>query len=364
MFCCCICLFFLYFGCVLVVWWIMIYRLIVAIVTILLVALWYGTDSLQLSLGWWFPDATVMKSDISLDQFQDLSGALGISPYGTESSLYDFVQSTKNILYLQTYDFTHKDIRVLLKKLAAGWTDIRIMQENKKFQQYADTYKQVVDFFTGVQNVQVQSDEKLGTNFLHSKIILTDDRYVIQTSNLTQSAFKNREYFVFGDDVAIRESLHTVFLQDRAGKRIDPTTIHPNLLVCPINCREILESLIAQAKKSIVIQTQYITDDGILDLLKSQSLLNMQIVVADLDTNRDMLYYFGPKIAKALPKPYVHAKAMLIDDIYLYIGSINFSDNSMDKNREIGIIITNLDAIEKFKQQFVVDWDNGVGKWK
>jgi len=145
------------------------------------------------------------------------------------------------------------------------------MQENKKYKQYADTYKQVVNFFTGIANVQIQSDDELGTNFLHSKIILTDDRYAIKTSNLTQSAFKNREYFVFGDDPAIRDSLHTIFLQDRAGERIDPATIHPNLLVCPINCREVLESLIASAKQSIVIQTQYIVDDRILELLKKQS---------------------------------------------------------------------------------------------
>jgi hypothetical protein len=135
------------------------------------------------------------------------------------------------------------------------------MQENRKFQQYADTYQQVLDFFTGVSNVQVQSDEKLGTNFLHSKIILTDDSYAIKTANLTQSAFKNREYFVFGNDPAIRESLHTIFLQDREGKAIDPAIIHPNLLVCPINCREVLESMIAQ----------YIADDRILELLKKQS---------------------------------------------------------------------------------------------
>jgi phosphatidylserine/phosphatidylglycerophosphate/cardiolipin synthase-like enzyme len=86
----------------------------------------------------------------------------------------------------------------------------------------------------------------------------------------------------------------------------------------------------------------------------------MQIVVADLDTNRDMLYYFGPKVARALPKPYVHAKAMLIDDTYLYIGSINFSDNSMDKNREIGIIVTNNEAIDAFKKQFEIDWGKSV----
>ena len=362
--CCCICLFFLYFGSALVMRWIMMYRWMVGVVTIFLIVLWYQTWSLQLSLWWWLSDLTLAQSERSTTQLHDISGVLSISPYGTETVLHNFIQSTKDILYLQTYDFTHKGFRSLLKKLAMHWTDIRIMQENKKYKQYADTYKQVVNFFTGIANVQIQSDDELGTNFLHSKIILTDDRYAIKTSNLTQSAFKNREYFVFGDDPAIRDSLHTIFLQDRAGERIDPATIHPNLLVCPINCREVLESLIASAKQSIVIQTQYIVDDRILELLKKQSWLDIQIVVADLDSNRDMLYYFGPKIARALPKPYVHSKVMLIDDRYLYVGSINFSDNSMDKNREIGIVLTNTDALEAFKKQFMVDWANGVGKWR
>lgn len=188
--------------------------------------------------------------------------------------------------------------------------------------------------------------------------------YAIQTANLTQSAFKNREYFLVGNDPVIWENLRTLFLKDREWEEIYPDDIHPNILVCPINCREVLESLIASAEQSIWIQTQYIVDDRIMDLLKNKSELDMQIVVADLDTNRDMLYYFWPKVARALPKPYVHAKTMLIDDKYLYVGSVNFSANSMDDNRELGIIVTNRDAIDTFKKQFVVDRGNGVWKRK
>jgi len=325
---------------------------------------WFWTGSLQLSLGSGFSHPVVAQSAWSVEQIQDIAGDLRISPYGTEHKFLSFLTHTKDILYIQTYDFTHKKVRALLKKLALWWTDVRIMQENKKYQQYADTYKQVVDFFTWIDNVQVKSDADLWTNFLHTKLKLTDTHYSIQTANITQSAFKNREYFLIGNDPVIWENLYTLFLKDWEWEEIYPADIHPNLLVCPINCREVLELMIAAAQESIVIQTQYIVDERIMDLLKKQSSLDMQIVVADLDSNRALLYYFWPTVARALPKPYVHAKMMLIDDKYLYVGSVNFSDNSMDQNRELGIIVTNPEAIDAFTKQFVQDWGKGVGKRK
>lgn len=251
-----------------------------------------------------------------------------------------------------------------MKKLALWWTDVRIMQEDRKYQQYADTYKQVVDFFAWNDNVQVKSDAALWTNFLHTKLNLTDTHYSIQTANLTQSAFTNREYFLIGSDPMIWENLHTLYLKDREWKKIESEDIHPNILLCPINCREVLESMIVWSEKSILIQTQYVVDERIMDLLKKQSSLDIQIVVADLDSNRGMLYYFWPKVARALSKPYVHAKMMLIDDKYLYVGSINFSANSMDENRELGIIVTNREAIDLFTSQFEKDRNVSVGKWK
>jgi hypothetical protein len=75
---------------------------------------------LQLSLGGGFSTSVAAQSEWSTGQLQNISGDLWISPYGTETALARFMQSTKSIVYLQTYDFTHKDFRSLLKKLAFG----------------------------------------------------------------------------------------------------------------------------------------------------------------------------------------------------------------------------------------------------
>jgi phosphatidylserine/phosphatidylglycerophosphate/cardiolipin synthase-like enzyme len=53
----------------------------------------------------------------------------------------------------------------------------------------------------------------------------------------------------------------------------------------------------------------------------------------------------------------MHSKAILIDNKYLFIWSINFSKYSLDKNREIWILLKNWDIISKFKSLFAIDFE-------
>ena len=112
--------------------------------------------------------------------------------------------------------------------------------------------------------------------------------------------------------------------------------IHPNLVVCNINCRGVIEQLLNSAKESIIIQTQYITDDAIRSILKTKKdLAELKMLVADTDDNDDLLRYFGNEHAKKLKKYYNHTKMILIDHQILLLGSMNLSATSLDKNREI-----------------------------
>ena len=66
-------------------------------------------------------------------------------------------------------------------------------------------------------------------------------------------------------------------------------------MVCPQNCREIIELFLNNAQEEILIQTQYITDLALLDILKQQfSKVKMRFLVADTDDNTDLVEYFGP----------------------------------------------------------------------
>ena len=204
--------------------------------------------------------------------------------------------------------------------------------------------------------IQVQNDGKLRTNFMHAKVLLSEDFYIIQTANLGFDAFfRQREYYVAGRDPAILANLKMLFEKDRNGESIQAEDIHPNLIVCPIDCREKISWYLRAAKKSIYTENQYLQDPEIISILQSQRNLDVKIILPKDEKNR----VDAPGLETAtrvLTKPYIHAKAILIDEQYLIISSINFSNNSLDNNREIGIIITNPEAIQKYLQQFHKDW--------
>lgn len=155
----------------------------------------------------------------------------------------------------------------------------------------------------------------MGTQYTHAKVNLIDSGFIIQTANLTHSSFaKNREHFFQSYDSGVRTSLHTIFEKDRMGEKITMKDIHPNLVVCNINCRGVIEQLLKSAKESIIIQTQYITDDALRAILKTKKdLPELKMLVADTDDNDDLVRYFGNDYARKFKKYYNHTKMILID---------------------------------------------------
>ena len=54
--------------------------------------------------------------------------------------------------------------------------------------------------------------------------------------------------------------------------------------------------------------------------------------------------------------PYIHAKAIVVDGLRAYVGSINFSTNSLHNAREVGIIFQNQSAASLIDGKFNEDW--------
>jgi hypothetical protein len=65
----------------------------------------------------------------------------------------------------------------------------------------------------------------------------------------------------------VRDNIQLLFEKDREDKVITQDMLHPNLVVCPFNCRPRLEALLNHAQKSIVMYQQYIADKRIQDIL-------------------------------------------------------------------------------------------------
>ena len=197
------------------------------------------------------------------------------------------------------------------------------------------------------------------TMYLHSKITLMDKSFWIQSSNLTHSTFaKNREHLFRSENPKILKNLTQLFEKDRSGKTLSRSDLHPNLVVCNINCREVITHLLSWAQHSIAIETQYLTDPQLFEILAKQSKkLDLKMIFSNTESVSDLPSYFWNNKVRLMKKPYLHTKMILIDDEILLLGSMNLSANSLDNNREIWILLNDSDLIWEFKKTFAQDWE-------
>jgi len=309
------------------------------------------------------PEKEKFNSEIFFDNLKVISWTILKWPSNDLYSRYwEFLKNTDKYLKLETYDFTNKFFKTRFQNLSNHWIPIQIILENNKYQEYGNTFCQLQDYFSWDNNIELRSDERMWTSYVHAKITLNEDAFRVQTANLTKSSFEsNREHFFYSNDSDFRDSLEKLVDADWVWDDLSTLNLHPNLVVCPLNCREVIKTLLESAEKSIVIQTQYIVDDEILDILRKKSeQIDMAIIVADTDDNQHLISYFWPWIARALKTHYNHTKMILVDEKYLLLGSMNLSDNSLDNNREIWIILMDTWHIATFEKWFKQDWFDSI----
>lgn len=313
---------------------------------------------IQIKVGNRQTQASTRNIHTQINNIQDISWSFFRSPGESLTKELASFSATKQNLDVRTYEFTQKDFKTIMKNLAESGVNIRIIVEDKKFKQFQNTLKVVSQEFSWYKNIQLKSDKQMGTEYVHAKVNLIDSGFIIQTANLTKSSFaSNREHFFQSFDPQVRESLHTLFEKDWNGERISMKDIHPNLVVCNINCRGVIEQLLSSAQTSIIIQTQYITDDNIRKILKSKkNLTEFKLLVADTTDNNDLISFFGDTYARKFKQQYNHTKMILIDNKIVLLGSMNLSATSLDKNREIWILLLDTAIINTFTTQFYQDW--------
>jgi len=60
-----------------------------------------------------------------------------------------------------------------------------------------------------------------------------------------------------------------------------------------------------------------------------------------------------------MKSPTLHAKSLIRDDEQAFVGSFNFTQNSLENNRELGIFIGK-ESISQIVNSFQKDWEKSV----
>jgi len=270
---------------------------------------------------------------------------------------------------------TEKRIQEALIKTHKKWVPIKIILEKDPYLAYNINNKAYEKLKRSW--IDIIWSNKQNYSYNHTKVLLIDDLSIISTWNYSYSTFtQNRDFFIFTTDENIKEKLKTNFYNDYNWVKFN--LFNENLIFSPHTSRIKFEKMFDTAEKSIKMYFQYFKDDKLVNKLinikKNKNIQGelsckdkrgcpgVEIIAIIPDTAKDDPNIILMKKAwiqiNIQGKYKMHAKSILIDNKFLFIWSINFSKYSIDKNREVWILINNTEIIEDFLNIFNQDIQN------
>lgn len=243
----------------------------------------------------------------------------------------------------------------------------------------------------------------------HPKYAVVDDAALVTTENWKPSGIggkANRGWAAITNQSAIVSGLVSVFRadtnwvdavpwDDHSPTLVDDefsTGSHPtqfeatelpvertSLLLAPENAKTELHAAIADADQSIAVKQVQISDPNfaLLDSLIDAATrgVEVRILLSGAwyveDDNRELKRWLTDQAeTQSLPLSVrvatggaafeqIHAKGVVIDDQQVILGSMNWNDNSMKQNREVGLLLEGAAVGEYFTEVFEMDWEDG-----
>jgi len=191
--------------------------------------------------------------------------------------------------------------------------------------------------------------------FTHAKFLVSDTTAAwVGTMNWTNAAFtRNREFAEETSAPAVVRESDAIFAADWDGQPLDTAT--PDLVVSPTNARATILGLIAGARYSLDLYAEEIYDAASIQALADATRrgVRVRIVYAGLG-DAEGLSGIGARVVR-VTSPYIHAKAIVADGTTLFVGSQNVSATSLDRNREVGLLLRDRVAIAEVERVFDQD---------
>ena len=185
----------------------------------------------------------------------------------------------------------------------------------------------------------------------HHKLVVVDDRVLfVMAFNFTRADVGKRRSMA----VATRKRklvAEAVKLFEADATRQPFTSGVADLVISPLNARQRLMRFVKAARRSLWIYDPQAIDAPMLKLLCERAEAGVDVRIL----GRVGKPGAGLR-ADAEPELRLHLRAMLRDQLELFVGSQGLRGIELDRRREVGILVRDRSAIKRFKQVFEVDW--------
>ncbi len=295
-----------------------------------------------------------------------VTGATGISefnePDAGEQVITNAITGAKKSVWLEMYLLTDTNIIQALESAAHNGVDVRVMLEPHPVgggspQSTENALKQA--------GASVEDTSPAFTLTHEKGMIIDGSTAYIMSCNFTYSALngKNREYGIIDTNSQDVQGVIDIFNVDWNRTSLSQVN-DPNLIVSPINSRSDLTTFINNAQHSLVIEAEELQDSGIIQAIASaaQRGVTVQVILpiprssSDPNANGIATIKAAGAQVREDAQLYMHAKMMVADGTTGYVGSENFSSNSLNNNRELGLLIADGTVLSSLQQTFQQDW--------
>lgn len=290
-----------------------------------------------------------------------------VEPDAGPDPIVSAIKDAKKSVSLEIYLLSNQDIISALEDDANQGIDVRVMLEQHPFGGGN------ISPTTTVSKLKAAGVKAQFTNpafaLTHEKGMVIDGTTAyIMTSNFTNSALgagsstKNREYLIVDTNKEDVKAVAAIFQAD--WDRTTPDINADNLVVSPVNSRDAFSALIGSAKKTLQIEAEEMNDDTLEEALitAQQQGVEVQVILPRQDSDSGSTpkgiasIKHGGVSVREDSKLYMHAKIIIVDGKKAFVGSENISTQSLDKNRELGILISDNDVLNTLQQTFEKDW--------
>lgn len=287
--------------------------------------------------------------------------ALHVLPEAGDRPILRALGDARRSIELEVYLLTHSRFLDELKSARGRDVRVRVLLEQRPFGEASNEAA-----FARLTRDRVEVRWTAPTlRYTHAKTLLVDRESAwIMTANLTRAAFlRNREYLLVMTDRGQVDELGAIF--DADWEQVAPGAAIQSLVISPVNARARVFDLIDAANESLDVAAEELVDLASVERLVAAARrgIAVRLLMPEPDGSRadpsrpgqDALAAAGGQVRR-LAAPYPHAKLILVDRRRAFVGSVNFSRQSLDVNREVGAIVDAPVAVGLAAATFDRDW--------
>ena len=292
--------------------------------------------------------------------------SLLVFPDQSHSAVYDLINSATSSIDMTMYELRDTTaVTDLVNREKAGVT-VRVILDGAESSVNSSAFSTLTAGGVGV----VYSSTAFV--YTHQKTITVDGATsLVMSGNLDSTYYSaDRDYAVSDSDAKDVAAIRQVFAADYAKSSVTPSD-GDNLVWSPTDSQSRLLGLINGAQHSLDIEELEFGDTTLVNAIVAAEGRGVTVRVVGMQPGSYQADFAKVKNAggsvvtySSTTGLYVHAKAIVADagtsTGKVFVGSENFSDNSLNHNRELGVIIGDSGVLNGVESTFRTDFAGGT----